>query len=63
MVLKVAGPAGARFRVESTARFGGDWRAVDSLGVLQTLGEDVPLLVPVPSDESEGFRQFRLVKE
>ena len=63
MVLKLAGPAGARFRVESTARFGGDWRAVDSLGVLQTLGEDVPLLVPVPSDESEGFRQFRLVKE
>jgi hypothetical protein len=63
MVLKLAGPAGARFRVESTARFGGDWRAVDSLGVMQTLGEDVPLLVPVPSDESEGFRQFRLVKE
>ena len=63
MVLKLAGPAGARFRVESTARFGGDWRAVDSLGVLQTLSEDVPLLVPVPSDESEGFRQFRLVKE
>ncbi len=63
VVLKLAGPAGARFRVESTARFGGVWRVVDSLGVLQTLGEDVPLLVPVPSDESEGFRQFRLVKE
>jgi hypothetical protein len=63
MVLKVAGPAGARFRVESTARLGGDWRTVDSLGVIQTLGEDVALSVPVPSDESEGFRQFRLVKE
>jgi len=63
MVLKVTGPAGSRYRVESKAGISGPWGTLDSIGVIQTLGEDEPLLIPVPTDEPGEFRQFRLVKE
>jgi len=63
MVLIVTGSADSRYRVESKAGISGPWVTLDSIGVIRTLGEDEPLLIPVPTDEPGEFRQFRLVKE
>ena len=61
--LKVVGPAGGRFRVESTTLLGVEWQTVDSIGEIQTLGEDEPVVVPVPVEGDGDFRQFRLKKQ
>ena len=61
--LKVVGPAGGRFRVESTTLLGVEWQTVDSIGEIQTLGQDEPVVVPVPVEGTGDFRQFRLKKQ
>jgi hypothetical protein len=61
--LKVVGPAGGRFRVESTTLLGVEWQTVDSIGEIQTLGQDEPVVVPVPVEGAGDFRQFRLKKQ
>jgi hypothetical protein len=61
--LKVVGPEGARFRVESTTLLGVEWQSVDSIGEIQTLGENEPVVVPVPVEGTGDFRQFRLKKQ
>jgi hypothetical protein len=60
--LKVVGPEGARFQVESTTLLGMEWQTVDSIGEIQTLGENEPVVVPVPVEGTGEFRQFRLKK-
>ena len=61
--LKVVGPEGGRFRVESTTLLGVEWQTVDSIGEIQTLGENEPVVVPVPVEGAGDFRQFRLKKQ
>ena len=61
--LKVVGPEGACFRVESTTLLGVEWQSVDSIGEIQTLGENEPVVVPVPVEGTGDFRQFRLKKQ
>jgi hypothetical protein len=63
MVLKVVGPVGARYRVESTSLLGAEWRTEESLDVIQTLGETEPVVVPLPTDAAGQSRQFRLRRE
>jgi hypothetical protein len=63
LVLRIVGPDGARFRVESSSGLLGDWKPVLSIGDIETTGEESPVLVPVPEDDRGGFRQFRLVRE
>jgi hypothetical protein len=36
---------------------------VDSIGEIQTLGENEPVVVPVPVEGTGDFRQFRLKKQ
>jgi hypothetical protein len=36
---------------------------VDSIGEIQTLGQDEPVVVPVPVEGAGNFRQFRLKKQ
>jgi hypothetical protein len=62
LILRVLGPKGARFQVESSAGLGSGWSLVPSIGTIETLGDDLPVLVPIASGEQPGdFRQFRLV--
>jgi hypothetical protein len=61
--MRVVGPKGARFKVESSTGLGGDWSPVTSVGVIETHGDEAPVLVPIPSGDTVAFRQFRLVKE
>ncbi len=61
--LKVVGPEGGRFRVESTTLLGVEWQTVDSIPEIQTLGENEPVVVPVPVEGAGDFRQFRLKKQ
>jgi len=63
MVLRVVGPVGARFRVESTTLLGGDWRVEESFGLIETQGDEEPVVVPLPMEAVGEFRQFRLRKE
>ena len=63
LVLRVTGPAGARFRVESTTSLDLDWRTEASIGVIETRGDPEPVEVPLPAESAEGFRQFRVVRE
>jgi hypothetical protein len=62
LVLSVVGAAGARFSVESSDSLGADWKLVDSIGEIETLGEGTPVLIPIPEDGADAFRQFRLRK-
>jgi hypothetical protein len=61
--LKVVGPEGGRFRVESTTLLGVEWQSEEAIGEIETLGEDVPVIVPIPVEGSGEFRQFRLKKQ
>jgi hypothetical protein len=61
--LKVVGPEGGRFRVESTTLLGVEWQTVDSIPEIQTRGENEPVVVPVPVEGDGDFRQFRLKKQ
>jgi len=61
--LKVVGPEGGRFRVESTTFLGADWQAVEGVDVIETLGEETPVEVSLPAEGSGEFRQFRLKKQ
>ena len=63
LALKVVGPEGGRFRVESTTFLGVEWQTVDSVGEIETLGEDLPVVVPIPAEGTGEFRQFRLRKQ
>jgi hypothetical protein len=63
LLMRVVGPKGARFKVESSTGLGGDWSPVTSVGVIETHGDEAPVLVPIPSGDTVAFRQFRLVKE
>jgi len=63
LVLRVVGPIGGRYRVESTTLLGVDWRTEASIGVIETLGDEEPVVVPLPTDAAGEFRQFRLRKE
>jgi hypothetical protein len=54
---------GGRFRVESTTLFGVDWRTEASIGVIETQGDQEPVVVPLPMEDVGEFRQFRLRKE
>jgi hypothetical protein len=63
LVLRVVGPEGGRFRVESTTLLGVEWQPVDAIGEIETLGEDRPVIVPIPVEETGEFRQFRLKKQ
>ena len=63
MVLKVVGPVGARYRVESTPLLGAEWQTEESIAVIETQGETEPVVVPLPSEEAGQSRQFRLRKE
>jgi hypothetical protein len=40
-----------------------EWQTVDSIGEIQTLGQDEPVVVPVPVEGAGDFRQFRLKKQ
>ena len=62
LALSVVGPAGSRFTVESSGSLGADWKPVDSIGEIETLGEATPVLIPIPDDGAGEFRQFRLRK-
>jgi len=61
--LKVVGPEGGRFRVESTTFLGADWQAVEGVDVIETLGEETPVEVSLPAEGTGEFRQFRLKKQ
>ncbi len=63
LALRVVGPEGGRFRVESTTLLGVEWQTEDAIGEIETLGEDVPVIVPIPAEGSGEFRQFRLKKQ
>ncbi|MFM7803481.1 MAG: Ig-like domain-containing protein, partial [Verrucomicrobiota bacterium] len=63
LALSVVGPAGARYRVESSGFIGADWQPVDSIGEIETLGEATPVLIPIPADGAGEFRQFRLKRQ
>ena len=63
LALKVAGPEGGRFRVESTSFLGVEWNTVEGVGEIETLGLDVPVVVPIPAEGAGEFRQFRLKKQ
>jgi hypothetical protein len=63
LALKVAGPEGSRFRVESTSFLGVEWNTVEGVGEIETLGQDVPVVVPIPAEGAGEFRQFRLKKQ
>ena len=63
MTLRVVGPVGQRFRVESTTMLGADWQTDESIGVIETQGDEEPVVVPLPIESSGSFRQFRLRKE
>jgi hypothetical protein len=62
LVLRAVGPAGGRYQLESTSLLGVEWEALESVGVIETQGEEEPVEVPLPVDEAGGFRQFRLRK-
>ncbi len=61
--LKVVGPEGGRYRVESTTFLGADWQAVEGVDVIETLGEETPVEVSLPAEGTGEFRQFRLKKQ
>ena len=61
--VRVVGPVGGRFRVESTTLLGVDWRTEESIGVIETQGDQEPVVVPLPMEDVGEFRQFRLRKE
>ena len=63
LALKVAGPEGGRFRVESSSLIGAEWSPVEGVGEIETLGQDAPVVVPIPSEGADEFRQFRLKKQ
>jgi len=63
LALSVVGPAGARYRVESSGFIGTDWQPVDSIGEIETLGEATPVVIPIPADGAAEFRQFRLKRQ
>ena len=63
LALKVAGPEGCRFRVESSSLIGAEWSPVEGVGEIETLGQDAPVVVPIPSEGADEFRQFRLKKQ
>jgi len=63
LALRVVGPEGGRFRVESSSLLGAEWQTVDSVGQIETLGDEVPVVVPIPADGIGQFRQFRLRKD
>ena len=62
LALRVVGPEGGRFRVESASILGVEWQRVDSLGEVETLGEENPVVIPISTEGTGEFRQFRLMK-
>jgi len=62
LALRVVGPEGGRFHVESARILGDEWQRVDSLGEVETLGEENPVVIPIPTEAAGEFRQFRLMK-
>ena len=58
--LRVEGPAGATFRVESTDLLGSPWETLEAIGPIRTLGEREPVEVPLPTTDPGSFRRFRL---
>ena len=63
LALKVVGPKGDRFRVESLRPSGDRWQPVETVGEIETLGDEVPVVVPLPADVTVGFHQFRLRRQ
>ena len=63
LALKLTGPEGDRFRVESSSFLGSAWSLVAGVGEITTLGPDIPVIVPIPSGVTGEFRLFRLKKQ
>ena len=63
LALKLTGPEGDRFRVESSSFLGLEWSLVAGVGEITTLGPDIPVIVPIPSEVTGEFRLFRLKKQ